>query len=471
MAISVEEANKRLIEPPKKGVSINEANKQVIQETAPEKPFQFSGMETIRNIGPSALNTAKNYAGAFFPPSRAIQGVLDVGSGLMINNIPGYESFLRNYTGETPQEIERVKQIGTGASKYYSERAKNPLKTLQQDPVGMLGDVSALLTGGGTVLPKIGGAVTRTGAAIDPLNLTANTLMYGATKAIPKSVAPALYESAVKWSTKLSPSERNVLTQTALDEQIMPTYSGLAKIALIKNQLKDNIDNIIDTATNSNVKIPSSTVFNYINEAKQNLGGFKIGAADDLAEINRIERNFKAYLSKNKMNEVTPRQLQEFKSDAYKRIDFDRAAGNPTVAKEEVFKGMSKAAREALEQQDPALKALNARFGSLINLEEPLQRAAGRIENRNMFGLDLGTKTTAGGVVAGGPGAAVGALLSFLDLPIPKSKAALELYKKQKQGINMFRDNSPTSALIRNLIEERGTYNQYPGILNYGQEQ
>jgi hypothetical protein len=470
MAITVDELNKQLQQPPKKGVSINDLNKELIQAT-PSKPFEFSTMETVKNVPSSGIQYAKNIASAFFPPSRAIQGALDVGSGLMINNIPGYESFLKNYTGETPQELERVKQIGTGASQYYKERFANPLKTLQQDPVGMLGDVSAVLTGGGTVLPKIGGAVTRTGAAIDPLNLTANTLMYGATKAIPKSVAPTLYESAVKWSTKLSPSERNVLTQTALDEQIMPTYSGLAKVALVKNQLKDNIDNIIDTATNSNVKIPSSTVFNYINEAKQNLGGFKIGAADDLAEINRIERNFKSYLSKNKMNEVTPRQLQEFKSDAYKRIDFDRAAGNPTVAKEEVFKGMSKAAREALEQQDPALKALNARFGSLINLEEPLQRAAGRIENRNMFGLDLGTKTTAGGVVAGGPGAAVGAGLSFLDLPIPKSKAALELYKKQKQGINMFRDNSPTSALVRNLIEERGTYNQYPGILNYEQEQ
>jgi hypothetical protein len=470
MAITVDELNKQLQQPPKKGVSINDLNKELIQ-AAPSKPFEFSAMETISNIPSSGLNTLKNYATAFFPPSRALQGTLDIGSGAAINLIPGYESFLRNYTTKNPQEIERQKQVGSNVGEYYKERISNPLKTLQQDPIGMLGDVSALLTGGGTILPKVGSTVARTGAALDPLNLTANTLMYGATKAIPKSVAPTLYESAVKWSTKLSPSERNVLTQTALDEQIMPTYSGLAKVALIKNQLKDNIDNIIDTATNSNVKIPSSTVFNYINEAKQNLGGFKIGAADDLAEINRIERNFKSYLSKNKMNEVTPRQLQEFKSDAYKRIDFDRAAGNPTVAKEEVFKGMSKAAREALEQQDPALKALNARFGSLINLEEPLQRAAGRIENRNMFGLDLGTKTTAGGVVAGGPGAAVGAGLSFLDLPIPKSKAALELYKKQKQGINMFRDNSPTSALVRNLIEERGTYNQYPGILNYEQEQ
>lgn len=471
MAITIEELNKQLKEPSKKGVSINDLNKELIQSQSKEPPFQFSGMETIRNIPSSALNTAKNYAGAFFPPSRAIQGVLDVGSGLMINNIPGYESFLRNYTGETPQEIERVKQVGTGATQYYKERAKNPLKTLQQDPVGALGDVSALLTGGGTVLPKVGGAVTRTGAAIDPLNLTANTLMYGATKAIPKSAAPALYESSVKWSTKLSPQDRAALTQTALDEQIMPSYSGLAKVALIKNDLKDKIDNIIDTSTNANVKIPASTVFNYINEAKQNLGGFKIGAADDLAEINRIERNFKTYLNRNKIKEVTPRQLQDFKSDAYKRIDFDRAAGNPTVAKEEVFKGMSKAAREALEQQDVGLKALNARLGSLIDLEKPLQTAANRIEQRNMFGLDLGTKTTAGGVVAGGPGAAVGAGLSFFDLPKPKAKTALELYKKQNQGLGMFLDNSPQAALIRNLIEERGTYNQYPGILNYEQGQ
>ena len=471
MAISLEEANQQLIEPSKKKVSINDANKQLIQESIPKKPFQFSASETVGNIKPSAINLIKNYATAFFPPSKAIQGTLDIGSGAAINLIPGYESFLRNFTNKNPQEIERQKQVGSNVGQYYKERISNPLKTIQEDPVGTLGDVSALLTGGGTILPKVGSAVTRTGAALDPLNLTANALMYGATKAIPKSVAPTLYESAVKWSTTLSPSERNVLTQTALDEQIMPTYSGLAKVALIKDDLKTKIDNIIDTSTNNNVKIPASTVFNYINEARQNLGGFKIGAADDLAEIDRIERNFKAYLSRTKTKEVTPRQLQEFKTDAYKRIDFDRAAGNPTIAKEEVFKGMSKAAREALEQQDANLKALNARYGSLINLEEPLQKAAGRIEQRDIFGLDLGTKTGAGGVVGGTPGAVAGAALSFFDKPKVKSKAALELYKKQKQGINMFRDNSPTSALIRNLIEERGTYNQYPGILNYEQEQ
>ena len=45
--------------------------------------------------------------------------------------------------------------------------------------------------------------------------------------------------------------------------------------------------------------------------------------------------------------------------------------------------------------------------------------------------------------------------------------AALELYKKQNQGLGMFLDNSARNALARQLIEQQFELNnQYPGLLS-----
>jgi hypothetical protein len=483
MAITLNELNKELSSKKKEDVvtikapvvNVSDINKSLVASGVKEPPFDFSLLETARNIPSSAKEYGKNILTAVTSPIQTGKSILDVGSGLMVKNIPGYERFLTSIGADTPEELARVKGIASNVGEYYNQRygsGQNILKTIQQDPVGTLGDLSTLMTGGtsalsmgGKVAPKLASTTARVGAAIEPLNIATNTLMYGATKAIPKTVAPALYESAAKWSTSLSQADRNKLTETALNEQIMPTHAGLAKLQLIKNNLKDQINTIIDDATASGVTIPSSVIFDNLNQTRQELGGFKIGAKGDLAEITKIEREFKKYLKDNNLTEVTPSQMQKFKTDIYKRIDFDKKAGVPTIAKEAVFSNMSEAAKLALEKENSAIKALNARQGSLINLEQPLQKAAGRIENRDIFGLDVGTKATAGGVLGGGEGAAVGAGLSLLDMPRPKAATALELAKKQRQGIGMFYDNSPTAALTRQLIEEQGAYNQYPGIL------
>lgn len=474
MAITLNELNKQLAtkKPEDEAirapvVSVSDINKSLLKE----KPFEFSLAETGRNIPSSALQYGKNIASAVTHPLQTGRNILDVGSGTMINLIPGYEKLL-TATGEKPEEIARVKNIASNVGEYYKQRyagGENILRSLQQDPVGTLGDLSAVLTGGSGaisgIVPKTATTVGKVGAAVEPLNIATNALTYGVTKAIPKTAPSSLYESAAKWSTKLSDADRNKLTETALNEQLMPTHAGLAKIQLIKNDLKNQINTIVDNATESGTTIPSQVIFDNLSKAKEDLGGFKIGAKSDLAEVSRIEREFKAYLKKNNLTEVTPRQMQDFKTDIYKRIDFDRKAGTPTVAKESVYKGMSEAAKVALEKENSNLKDLNARYGSLINLTEPLQKAAGRIENRNMFGLDLGTKAAGGGAIGGAEGAMLGAGLSLFDLPKPKAKLALELAKKQRQGIGMFYDNSPAAALTRQLVEEQGAYNQYPGIL------
>jgi len=383
----------------------------------------------------------------------------------MLNTIPGYEQFLLGVGADTPEELARVKGIASGVGQYYKDRFSNPLQTLQQDPVGMLGDVSGVLTGGATVLPRIGGNVSRVGAALEPLNVATNVAGYGVSKALPASVPARLYESAAKWQPSIPQKERAKLTETALTEQLMPTSAGVGQAYLRKNELGTTIDALVQQADATGIKIPSQAIFAYINDAKSKLGGPKIEAAKDLAEINRIERNFKTYLSRNKYKSLTPNQLQEFKQNVYDKVDYGTKKQTGNMAQEQVYKDMGRAAKEALEQQIPGIGELNRQQGNLINLIPNLERAASRIENRDLLGIGSPIKLGAGQAVGGVPGAVIGAGQSIFEMPRVKSKAALELYKKQNQGIGMFFDNNPRNSLLRQLLEEQGAYNQ-SGLLN-----
>jgi len=291
--------------------------------------------------------------------------------------------------------------------------------------------------------------------------------MYGASKAIPTSIAPMMYESAAKWSTKLGPEERAAITETALKNQIPLTYEGLGKVQSKLGDLGDKMDNLITNATDQNIKIPATKVLESLKDVKKQSGGFKIEAGQDIKEINNIEKQFKTYLKQNKITSVTPQQLQDFKADAYKRIDFGRAPEKPSLAKEQAYRSMAESARTSLEGFMPELRDINAQYGALKDLQPNLQKAVGRIENRDLMGLSATAKTGAGGALGGIPGAVIGFGQSLLDNPKIKGKAALELYKKQNQGLGMFLDNSARNALARQLIEQQFELNnQYPGLLS-----
>jgi hypothetical protein len=431
--------------------------------------FQFSGKEAIKNLPGSIVQEGKNVIGAITQPIDTIKGIGNLALGVAEKAIPG---------GPYPQEKYADAMGEYFSNKYGSKDAF--LSELQNNPASILSDLSMFVTGGASgaaklaSLSKVGAKaapalekVAQVGTAIDPLNLAANTAMYGASKAIPTSVAPMMYESAAKFSTTLSPTERARITETALKNQIPLDYSGLGKVQSKLTDLGDKMDTLITNATDQNIKIPATKVLESLKDVKKQSGGFKIEAAQDIKEINNIEKQFKTYLKQNKITSVTPQQLQDFKADAYKRIDFGRAPEKPSLAKEEAYRAMAGSARQSLEEFMPELRDINAQYGALRELQPNLQRAVGRIENRDLMGLGATAKTGAGGALGGIPGALVGFGQSLLDSPKIKGKAALELYKKQNQGLGMFLDNSARNTLARQLIEQQFELNnQYPGLLS-----
>jgi hypothetical protein len=430
--------------------------------------FQFSGKEAIKNLPGSIVQEGKNVIGAITEPVQTLKGIGNLALGVAEKAVPGTQSH---------------EKYADALGDYYSNKYGSKdafLQELQNNPASILSDLSMFVTGGASgaaklaSLSKVGAKaapalekVAKAGTAIDPLNLAANTTMYGASKVIPTSVAPGLYESAAKFSTTLSPTERARITETALKNQIPLSYEGLGMVQSKLTDLGDKMDNLIINATDKNIKIPASTVLTSLKNVKKQSGGFKIEAAQDIKEINNIEKQFKDYLKKNKITSVTPQQLQEFKTDAYKRIDFGRAPEKPSIAKEEAYRAMAGSARESLEGFMPELRDINAQYGALRELQPNLQRSVGRIENRDLMGLGATAKTGAGGALGGIPGALVGFSQSLLDSPKIKGKAALELYKKQNQGLGMFLDNSARNTLARQLIEQQFELNnQYPGLLS-----
>jgi hypothetical protein len=431
--------------------------------------FQFSGKEALKNLPGSIVQEGKNVIGAITEPVQTIKGIGNLALGVAEKAIPG---------GPYPQE-----KYADALGDYYSNKYGSKdafLQELQNNPASILSDLSMFVTGGASgaaklaSLSKVGAKaapalekVAKAGTAIDPLNLAANTTMYGASKVIPTSVAPGLYESAAKFSTTLSPAERTRITETALKNQIPLSYEGLGMVQSKLTDLGDKMDTLITNATDKNIKIPATKVLESLKDVKKQSGGFKIEAAQDIKEINNIEKQFKTYLKQNKITSVTPQQLQDFKADAYKRIDFGRAPEKPSLAKEEAYRAMAGSARQSLEGFMPELKDINTQYGALRELQPNLQRAVNRIENRDLMGLGATAKTGAGGALGGIPGALVGFGQSLLDSPKVKGKAALELYKKQNQGLGMFLDNSARNTLARQLIEQQFELNnQYPGLLS-----
>jgi hypothetical protein len=430
--------------------------------------FQFSGKEALKNLPGSIVQEGKNVIGAITEPVQTLKGIGNLALGIAEKATDGVQSH---------------EKYADALSDYYANKYGSKdafLQELQNNPASILSDISMFVTGGASgaaklaSLSKVGAKaapalekVAKVGTAIDPLNLAANTTMYGASKVIPTSVAPGLYESAAKFSTTLSPAERTRITETALKNQIPLSYEGLGMVQSKLTDLGDKMDTLITNATDKNIKIPATKVLESLKDVKKQSGGFKIEAAQDIKEINNIEKQFKTYLKQNKITSVTPQQLQDFKADAYKRIDFGRAPEKPSLAKEEAYRAMAGSARQSLEGFMPELKDINTQYGALRELQPNLQRSVGRIENRDLMGLGATAKTGAGGALGGIPGALVGFSQSLLDSPKIKGKAALELYKKQNQGLGMFLDNSARNTLARQLIEQQFELNnQYPGLLS-----
>ena len=97
----------------------------------------------------------------------------------------------------------------------------------------------------------------------------------------------------------------------------------------------------------------------------------------------------------------------------------------------EAQKALARGIKDEIVRVYPEIANLNAKDSALINLQDSLERAVGRITNRDIMGIGVPIKTTAG-AVQGKPGALAGLTMGLIDTPTIKARLALALSKAKK---------------------------------------
>ena len=147
--------------------------------SAPAAPRSKESMGTgqmlaqaMVNFPRSAYELGKSTFEAVTSPIETGKAVIDLGSSVL------------GKMGVTDASPEMANRVG----KFYTNRyggVENAKNTFATDPAGFLADAATILTGGGAAVrqipgaAKVGKAVERAGAAIDPLNVAAKAVKGG----------------------------------------------------------------------------------------------------------------------------------------------------------------------------------------------------------------------------------------------------------------------------------------------------
>lgn len=149
-------------------------------------PIDFSLKETAKNILPSAGRMVKDIGSALAHPIKTTKAVGSTlfGAGQSLARNTAEALGLQDFADSKP--VSQSEQQANTAGQFFKDRyggAENIQRTIQEDPVGMLGDASAIFGGGGAVLKgageaskisslaKIGSGIQKVGITTEPLSL------------------------------------------------------------------------------------------------------------------------------------------------------------------------------------------------------------------------------------------------------------------------------------------------------------
>lgn len=119
-------------------------------------------MEALKNTPSSAINFAKGMYNVVRHPINTATTLLDAGAGALRNVLPSSVSGAIDKADWNPEAAQRASQVATAVKDVYKERygsGEGLRNTIATDPVGFAGDLSAVLGGFGSLMPK-GAAVT-----------------------------------------------------------------------------------------------------------------------------------------------------------------------------------------------------------------------------------------------------------------------------------------------------------------------
>lgn len=234
-----------------------------------------------------------------------------------------------------------------------------------------------------------------------------------------------LYQSALKPSTRLPSAQRQAIVQTGLKEGVPVSASGIEEIQGRTADLNHRIKDTISDAAAKGDTIDPQAVAQRVDQVRPTFAK-QVNPDADLAALEKTKREF---LNGPGAGPIPVDMAQDVKQGTYKQIR--KNYGKLSNADVEGQKALARGIKEELQTKYPELQSLNARDGSLMQLEDAISKAVARIDNHQMFGI--GTPLAAAGAeaVTGSPGIAMaaGAARALIDQPIIKSRLAIALHK------------------------------------------
>ena len=425
---------------------------KMIDYDGPDAPFDMSLSETVKNIPGSAAQMGKDLYAAVSNPMETMGNFQSLGQGAIEKFIPNEINGVD--FGQTENE-----NMADAVGNMYADRygGINRIKrTIQNDPVGSLGDL-AMVGGGVGTLPKLGklGAFSK---AIDPVNVAYNTTKKLAGKMIPGELPAKLMSSAMTWDTVSKNGLRaNDKSKIMLKNNLSPTIASVDKGWDMVYSMSNGIDEILSRFDGE--KIPRREVFSLIQREKDKAARGSTGKKQH-RDIDRVVKDLDEFWYNHEMDYFTPSELQYFKKDLYKELQKAyKDSKAPTTGTENAQLSIAEVARNKLESFDPSIKPTNAAEGELISILPEMEKKVNRITNRNVLPITAAPSAGAGyliGNAMGSPelGTILGVGASYADMPRPKAAIAQGLHNMQNASMT---GNSLSALAIRQqmIAQER----------------
>jgi len=421
-----------------------------------------------RNLIPSLKRNLGDIVSAIGSPIDTTKGLLSVAGGFASKaGVPGLSDFEPYADALNEMIVDRYGGVD------------NVLNTIETDPVGVLMDFSGISGVGGKLakmsgFEKTGDLIQAAGRAVDPVGQTVN-LGSALLSKIPESIPENLYAGGAKPGTTLTPDERRSFNRTAVEEGIMPNDAGLAKFEALKAGLNDQIDNLIDQSVDTGKAVDATVLFDELEKLKLEIReGGSIDRVGDLEEIAKVEQKLMQSIYGEEAADwgvtfpkpLTARELQRIKVDAYNRSDYGRRTQAPDLANT-ANQAVGRAARMNIEGiTSPQIANVNQQLGKLYDMQQPLERAVNRIDQRNAISLPqtIGAASGygGGGVTGGLAGLALGGLLT------PTTQARLGIGLERMRNMTPGMKDASSSLLRGSAYSGRARQGlQNRGLLGY----
>lgn len=448
-------------------------------EDAPKEKRSYAAsevpLEALKNLVPSAVEGVSAMAQPLLHPINTAKALGGIAAG-------GLQKGAKTL-GMTPTSEEHIPSFDA-LMDFLAERYggwENIKRTAAEDPFGSALDLSTILGVGGAAAGKVakigekaaygralsGGAgkvspMTQVASTaekalkagskvVDPVHLAAkgaDALRKVPGKLIPESLPRNWYASAMKFNSKTSLADRDLQIAKALQEGVLPDRKGLEHISNKIDQINREIGEVIDQAAKSGDTVNPGAVASRLDQLKSKFSK-QVLPGDDLALIEAAKQEFlSAWRVPNKsgsgaVKNIPVRQAQEMKVGTYKQLK-SKAYGELKNARIEAEKALGLGLKEELAAKYPELAKLNADDSVLIALEDSIEAAVKRIENKDMVGIGSTVAGAAGAAATGRPslGFITMAAKSLIDNPMFKGKVAIALdAARRKAGAPMPKRN------------------------------